>query len=137
MRREGGQRMSSKGFSNSADRTVSAAARDLLVEAYEAFNARDIERALAAMHPDVAWPNGMEGGYVHGHDGVRAYWSRQWGQIDPHVEPRGWSVDERRRVVVDVHQVVRDRSGVVLADRMVRHIYTIEADLISRMEIEL
>src|SRR3989442_855797 len=34
--------------------------RDLLTAAYDAFNARDIERALAAMHPEVDWPNGME-----------------------------------------------------------------------------
>lgn len=58
--------------------------RDVLTEAYEAFNARDIERALATMHPEVDWPNGMEGGYVHGHDGVRGYWTRQWRLIDPH-----------------------------------------------------
>jgi hypothetical protein len=35
-----------------------------------AFNARDIDGALAAMHPTVAWPNGMEAGTVHGHDGL-------------------------------------------------------------------
>src|SRR5688572_22806853 len=64
------------------------AARDLLTTAYAAFNARDVERALATMHPDVAWPNGMEGGYVHGHDGVRESWIRQWRRIDPHVRPR-------------------------------------------------
>ena len=113
------------------------AARDLLVAAYEAFNARDIERALAAMHPDVEWPNGMDGGYVHGHDGVREYWSRQWGQIDPRVEPQRFTVDDRGRVVVDVHQVVRGRSGAILADRMVQHIYTIDAGLIAHMEIRM
>ena len=58
---------------------------DLLTEAYEAFNARDIGRALAAMHAEVDWPNGMEGGYVHGHAAVRDYWTRQWRLIDPHV----------------------------------------------------
>jgi hypothetical protein len=41
--------------------------RDVLTEAYDA---RELERALAAMHPEVDWPNGMEGGYVHGHDGA-------------------------------------------------------------------
>ena len=37
----------------------------LLRSAYKAFNARDIDTALAAMHHDVEWQNGMEGGYVH------------------------------------------------------------------------
>lgn len=40
-------------------------AEALLREAYAAFNERDIDRALAAMAPDVAWPNGWEGGHVH------------------------------------------------------------------------
>jgi hypothetical protein len=37
--------------------------RDVIATGYEAFNARDIDRALQAMHPDV---NGLEGGYAHG-----------------------------------------------------------------------
>ena len=47
--------------------------QELLTTAYRAFNVRDLEAALAAMHPEVEWPNTMEGGYVHGHDGVSAY----------------------------------------------------------------
>jgi len=107
---------------------------ELLTAAYEAFNARDIERALATMHPDVEWPNGMEGGYVHGREAVRAYWTRQWTTIDPHVEPRGFRADGQR-VVVDAHQVVRDRAGAIVTDRMVQHVYDFDSGLIRRMEI--
>ena len=60
---------------------------ELLRRVYELFNRREIERVLAAMHPDVVWANGVEGGHVHGHDEVRSYWKRQWAIIDPHVEP--------------------------------------------------
>jgi hypothetical protein len=60
---------------------------DLLRRLYERFNARDMAAVLATMHRDVLWANGMEGGHVHGHDGVREYWTRQWAMIDPHVEP--------------------------------------------------
>ena len=109
--------------------------RELLVRTYAAFNARDVDATLAAMHPDVDWPNGMEGGRVRGHPAVRDYWTRQWGRIDPHVEPRGFATDARGRIVVDVHQVVRDRGGAVLADRMVQHVYVIEDGLIRSMEI--
>jgi hypothetical protein len=109
--------------------------RGLLISAYAAFNARDIDRALATMHPDVAWPNGMDGGYVHGHDAVRDYWTRQWRIIDPRVEPRGFATDATGHVVVDVHQVVRDRSGTVVIDQMVQHVYVIAGGLITRMEI--
>jgi hypothetical protein len=107
----------------------------LLRDAYAAFNARDIDAALATMHPDVEWPNGMEGGWVHGHEAVRAYWTRQWGLIDPHVEPRGFSTAEPGRIVVDVHQVVRDGAGTVVTDQMVQHVYLIQDGLITRMDI--
>ena len=43
--------------------------------------------------------------------------------------------DDRGRIVVDVHQVVRDLSGAILADRMVEHVYTVDNGLITAMEI--
>jgi hypothetical protein len=106
-----------------------------LKKIYQAFNARDIDAALSAMDPNVEWPNGMEGGTVHGHTGIREYWTRQWGMIDPHVDPMSFSRDESGRVVVAVHQVVRDLSGTVLLDRMVEHKYAMEGGLIRSMEI--
>jgi ketosteroid isomerase-like protein len=108
---------------------------DVLKRAYDAFNGRDLDGALATMTPDVVWPNGMEGGTVHGHDGVRAYWTRQWGMLDPHVEPVTFSDESDGRIAIDVHQVVRDLSGKVLVDRMVQHVYTLKDGLISSMEI--
>jgi ketosteroid isomerase-like protein len=50
---------------------------ELLEHLYDRFNARDMEAALATMHPDVAWANGLDGGHVQGYDGVRDYWARQ------------------------------------------------------------
>ena len=107
----------------------------LLRLAYEAFNARDVDGALALMHPDVDWPNGMEGGREVGHDAVRAYWTRQFGMIDSHVEPLGSESDADGRVVVDVHQVVRDLDGELLSDGLVQHVYTFRDGLLMHMEI--
>lgn len=114
---------------------MSPADRDLLVRVYDAFNARAIDAVLSAMHPDVDWPNGMEGGRVHGRRAVRDYWTRQWRVIDPHVEPRGFGLDDAGRCAVDVHQLVRDPSGTVIGDQMVRHVYEICDGLIRRMDI--
>ena len=108
---------------------------ELLQRAYAAFNARDLDGALATMRSDVVWPNGMEGGVVHGHDGVRAYWTRQWAVINPHVDPVSFTEEERDRIAVSVHQVVRDLSGKVLLDRMVEHVYTLNDGLIQSMDI--
>jgi hypothetical protein len=107
----------------------------LLGQVYERFNARDIEAVLAALHPDVTWANGMEGGHVHGREAVRSYWTRQWATIDPRVEPTGFSSDADGTIVVEVHQTVRDLQGAVLVDQMVGHIFTIEHGLITRFDI--
>lgn len=107
----------------------------LLRRAYAAFNARDIDGALVLMHADVDWPNGMEGGRELGHDAVRAYWTRQFGLIDSHVEPVGFTEDDEGRVVVDVDQVVRDLDGELLSEQRVRHVYTVRDGLIVRMDI--
>lgn len=114
---------------------MTAESTELIEKAYSAFNARDIDGALATMTRDVVWPNGMEGGVVHGHDGIRAYWTRQWGMIDPHVEPRGFTNEKDGRIAVSVYQLVRDLSGKVLLDRMVEHVYSLKHGLISGMEI--
>lgn len=111
-------------------------AAELLEAAYREFNARKIDAVLALMQPDVDWPNGWEGGYVHGHEGVRDYWTRQWAVLDPHVEPVAIRREADDRMAVEVHQVVHDREGKLLVDTMVRHLYTLRDGLIERMEIE-
>jgi ketosteroid isomerase-like protein len=104
--------------------------------AYDAFNARDIERALVLMHPDVDWPNGMEGGRVRGHEQVRSYWTRQFGLIDSHVEPELFEARPDGSVAVRVHQVVRDLSGAVVSDGYVTHGYWLRDGVVERMDIE-
>lgn len=110
-------------------------AYDLFTRTYAAFNARDIETVLSVIHPEVDWPNGMEGGRVYRQEGVREYWTRQWSAINPRVEPKGFRTDEDGNIIVDVHQVVRDQAGKVLVDQMVQHIYRTENGLITHMEI--
>jgi hypothetical protein len=56
--------------------------RLLLTSNYQEFNARKTEAVLEPLHPGVEWANGMEGGHVHGRDGVREYWTRQWAILD-------------------------------------------------------
>ena len=112
-----------------------AAEIDLLQRVYAAFNRREIETVLAAMHADVDWPNGWEGGRVLGKAAVRDYWKRQFEVLDPHVEPKNFTPETDGRIAVDVHQVVRDKSGKLLVDQMVRHVYEIRGGLVQSMEI--
>jgi hypothetical protein len=108
---------------------------EFLKRVYARFNARDMEAVLAALSKTVAWANGMEGGHVHGRDGVRSYWTRQWAMVDPHVEPVGFSVGLEGEIIVDVHQVVHDLEGKLLIDQMVVHIFRFEDGLIKRFDI--
>ena len=109
--------------------------REMLESVYRDFNARDIDAILLRMADDVEWPNGWEGGYVHGHDGVRDYWSRQWAELDPTVTPVGFATLPDGRVEVTVHQVVRDRTGALLSDSTVHHLYRLDRGQILHMEI--
>jgi len=88
-----------------------------------------------AMHENVIWANGMEGGYVHGRDGVRGYWTRQWAMIDPHVEPVEFSIGSEGQIVVEVLQIVRDLQGKRLVDQMAGHTFQIENGLVKRFDI--
>lgn len=111
--------------------------KDLINKAYTAFNTRDIDTALSTMHPDVQWPKAFEGGYVTGQEEIRAYWTQQWTEINPNVEP----VDIKERpdgtLEITVHQTVKDMDGNMAFDGTVKHIYTLQDGLLRRMDIEL
>jgi hypothetical protein len=109
--------------------------RQLLERLYDRFNARDMDSVISMMHPDVLWANGMEGGHVNGRDAVRAYWTRQWAVIDPHVEPVDFLTGPDKAIIVQVHQTVRDREGTLISDRMVGHVFSIEDGLVTRFDI--
>ena len=107
----------------------------LMTEVYAAFNRRDMDGALALMRDDVDWPKASEGGRVRGKEEIRAYWTRQWEEFDPAVEPVAITEREAGRIEVKVHQVVKDLGGAVLSDGFVWHIYTLADGLIARMDV--
>jgi hypothetical protein len=110
--------------------------RELIAEAYSAFNRRDIDGALALMSEDVSWPKASEGGRVVGKEEIRSYWARQWKEFDPHVEPLEVADQAGGMTEVRVHQVVKSLGGGVLSDSEVWHVYTIANGLIERMDMK-
>ncbi len=108
---------------------------EILRAAYTAFNSRDIPAALALMTADVEWPRAFKGGFVQGPEEVDAYWTEQWSEIDPTVEPTKFHPQDDGSILVDVHQLVRDLSGKTLADVTVQHRFTFQDGLIRRMEV--
>ena len=111
--------------------------QNLIKKAYLAFNARDIDTALSTMHPEIQWPKAFEGGYVKGHTEIREYWTRQWTEINPKVEPLEFNDRENGSLEIIVHQKVKDLEGDSLFDGRVKHIYILKDNLLRRMDIEL
>jgi hypothetical protein len=108
----------------------------LIAKAYVAFNQRDIDGALAVMAENISWPKASEGGRVVGKEEIRAYWTRQWDEFDPRVEPIKVIDDTRGKIEVRVHQLVKSLQGDVLSDSEVWHVYTIANGLIDRMDLK-
>ena len=110
--------------------------KTLIAQAYAAFNRRDVDGALALMSNSVSWPKASEGGRVVGKEEIRDYWTRQWQEFDPHVEPVAMVDDAQGRTEVRVHQLVKSLQGDVLSDSEVWHVYTITGGLIDRMDLK-
>jgi SnoaL-like domain len=109
--------------------------QQFLQDLYNAFNKREIETIISVMRPDVKWANGLEGGFVHGRDAVREYWTNQFKGIQAELETLKFETDENNRNIVTVHQIIKDLQGNLLADATVQQIFTIEDGLISLYEI--
>jgi ketosteroid isomerase-like protein len=104
-------------------------------ELYTNFNERNIEAVIASLTDDVQWANGMEGGYVYGQAGVRNYWTRQFTMVSANVTPR--KIEKENTVFkIEVHQVVHDMNGQLLADEIVHHLFHFKENKISLFEIE-
>jgi hypothetical protein len=108
----------------------------LIRNMYAAFNRRDIDATLAHMTESVDWPTASEGGHVVGKEQIRAYWTRQWAEFDPHVDPTEIIDRPNGTTGVRVHQLVKNLHGDVLLDEEVWHVYTLNNGLIERMDIQ-
>ena len=84
---------------------------------------------------EVVWPRAFKSGFVQGQQAIRAYWTEQWSEINPHVEPVSFYREDTGCILVEVHQVVRDLAAAILADEHVGHRFTMKYGLIQRMEV--
>lgn len=101
---------------------------------YKNFNDRKIELVISEMTDDIKWANGMDGGFVYGHDGVREYWTRQFKMVSSNVIPVTIDI-ENDLIKIKVHQVVHDLEGNLLADEFVYHHFKLKGDKIAEFTI--
>jgi hypothetical protein len=116
---------------------------DILRHIYSCFNARDLDGALDALADDVEWANGMDGGHVHGREGVREYWTRQWAVVSPNVIPHSFTQCDDGSILVEVVQSIRDLRGQPLQnpshglrDKTVGHVFHLKDGLVTRFDIQ-
>jgi hypothetical protein len=104
-------------------------------ELYSNFNDRKIDLVITKMTDKVKWANGMEGGYVYGHQGVRTYWTRQFTMVSSNVTPL--DIEQDNQVVkIKVHQIVHDLNGQLLADEIVYHYFKLKDNKIAEFDID-
>jgi len=87
------------------------------------------------MTQDVSWPKASEAGKVVGKEQIRAYWTRQWDEFDPYVEPLAMTEEDGGKTRVRVHQLVKSLEGDVLSDSEVLHVFTMSNGLIAAMDL--
>jgi hypothetical protein len=74
---------------------------------------------------------------------VRAYWTRQWAMVSPHVAPVGFQRTGDGAILAEVRQSVRDLEGRPLAgqthglkDKTVGHVFRFRDGKVARFDIE-
>ena len=90
----------------------------------------------AAMHANVDWPNGMEGGRVLGTAAVRDYWKTSVRSCLIRTSSRRTS--RRKRTDGSRSTCIRSfttKPESCWSDQMIQHVYEIRDGLIQSMEI--
>lgn len=109
--------------------------RELLIEAYAAYNRQDVEALLALVGDEVDWP-GDDGSRLHGRAELRTYWTEQWARTRTWDEPVSFEDLVDGRTAVYIVQVVRTLDGSIVSQGDVRHIHRFDGCRLLRMDIE-
>ena len=107
--------------------------RELLANAYAAYNRRDVDGLLELLTDDVNWPNGDA--RLVGKAAVRQYWLDQFTDTRTHDEPVRFVDLPPDRIAVHIDQTVADRHGRVLSRGAFRYRFAVRGGLISRLDI--
>ena len=107
----------------------------LLDLAYQCFDERRTDDALALMTEDVEWPDVANGAVLHGREPVRQYWEAQLAVARPNVLPTGY-LEAGDDLIAVVDQRVDGLDGATLVPtRVVYHRYTFLDGLVRRMVV--
>jgi nuclear transport factor 2 (NTF2) superfamily protein len=110
--------------------------RDLLEEAFEAFNARDPAPLHRFIHPDATWPNTLETGEdLVGRDAVLAHFARVLATLHPNIQLISVIEETADALTVEAQYAVESDQGQLWSDTRARLTYHFRDGLLSGMTI--
>ncbi|HEX7781977.1 MAG TPA: nuclear transport factor 2 family protein [Sphingobium sp.] len=107
--------------------------KEVVLAAYDAYNARDAEAILTFVSDDVDWPDGDK--RLHGRDALRQYWLNQWTGTRTHDTPTDVTELSDGRIRVRLDQIVRDMDGAEISRGTFEYFFELRDDLITRLDI--
>ena len=105
-----------------------------IVALMDALNRQDFEAGLALLHPDVDWPDLMNGGRLRGPAAVRAYWGQVYAVVRSQTEVLDVHPDGGDRVAARMLHTIHDRKGKLWSEDVMTHVFTFSGELMLRMD---
>jgi ketosteroid isomerase-like protein len=105
---------------------------ELVRKGIDAFNRRDFDAALAAVHDDVTWQRFLSRAeantpQVRGKEELRAVWESQVEAVDLRVEPEEF-IAAGDKVIVSSRMVAHGSSSEIALSAPITWMWTIDAD---------
>jgi len=113
-----------------------SAASDLIGRLHDALNRRDLDAAMAQIHPQARFKDYLDGGEVEGHAAVREFYQRLFDTIAPDLDLIALKALPDGRIQADIQSSVRARGGQLWSDTRVVAVYQITDGLISSVELQ-
>lgn len=113
---------------------------EAIQQGIDAFNRRDFDGALAALHDDVTWERFLsrsetDDPFVRGKEELRATWESQVESVDLRLEPKEFIAAGDHKVIVPSLMVARGSGSKILLSAPVTWVWTIdEHGLASKVE---
>ncbi len=106
---------------------------DLVRRGIDAFNRRDFDAALAALHDDVTWERFLsraeaDSPVVRGKEELRAVWESQVEAVDLRLEPEEFVAAGADKVIVPTRMVAHGSGSEIALSASVTWVWTIDKD---------
>jgi hypothetical protein len=105
---------------------------DTVRRMYDAYNARQMDAALAGLHVDVEWDGGSEG-MLHGKQAVERHWRSQWQGADAkvYIQMSAW---ENSSLVLQVTLDTETPHGA--SKQQIQNVITFRDGLVASLRIK-